>query len=247
VRSANAKRCATIASSLLLLSGLCGCVQTTEQKNARARLRAERVLAGQGSVHVTHRNPNVKVADVTLLHGNSATAIAVMLRNDAATPTSDLPISVGIRTPGGHAVLLNQKPELPYFQTHVGAIAGGARVTWVFSSPTSVASSARPFATVGNSTLPISAGVEQLPLLTTSAASARGRLLVNATISNRSDVPQYGLAAYAYALSGNRFLAAGYAPVADLESGSTATVAMRLIGDPHGADVHIDAPPTILQ
>ena len=247
MRSANAKRCATIASSLLLLSGLCGCVETTQQKNARARLRAGRVLASQGSVHVTRPNPNVTVADVALLHGASATAIAVMLRNDAATPTSDLPISVGIRMQNGHTVFLNRKPELPYFQTHVGAIAGGGLVTWVFSSPTIVASSARPFATVGQSTLPISAGVKQLPLVTGSVASARGRLLVNATISNHSDVPQYGLAAYAYALSGNRFLAAGYAPVADLESGSTATVAIRLIGDPHGADVHIDAPPTILQ
>ena len=247
MRSANAKRCATIASSLLLLSGLCGCVETTQQKNARARLRAERVLASQGSVQVTRRNPNVTVGDVALLHGDSATAIAVMLRNNAATPTSDLPISVGIRTQDGHAVLLNRKPELPYFQTHVAAIAGGAQVAWVFSTPTVVASSARPFAMVGQSALPIGVGIKRLPLVTGLVASARGRPLVNATLSNRSNVPQYGLAAYAYALSGNRFLAAGYAPVADLEPGSTATVAMRLIGDPRGADVHIDAPPTILQ
>jgi len=251
VRSADVKRCFTTASSLLLLSGLCGCVETTQQKNARARLQAARVLASQGSVHVTRRNPTVTVVDVALLRGNGATAVAATLRNDSSSPTSDLPVSVGITSHDGRPVYLNRRPELPYFQTHVAGIAGGGVVRWVFVAPTIVAASARPFVAVGPSTVPIGAGVKQLPLVTGSIASARqsarGDLLVNATITNRSEVPQHGLAAYAYALSGSRLIAAGYALLADLQSGSSATVPIRLIGEPGRATVHLDAPPTILQ
>jgi hypothetical protein len=251
VRSANVKRCAAMASSLLFVCGLCGCVETTQQKNARAQLQADRLLASRESVHVMRRNPNVVVVKVALLRGNSGTAIAVMLRNNATSPTSDLPISVGITTHNRHAVYLNRKPELAYFQTHVAAIAGGGLVTWVFVSPRVVASSDRPFATVGQSALRIGTGVRGLPRVTGSLAlaspSAHGRLLVNATVTNHSDLPQYGLEVYAYTLSGDHFLAAGRAPVTDLQSGRSATVTIRLIGNPGRATLHLDVPPTILQ
>jgi hypothetical protein len=52
---------------------------------------------------------------------------------------------------------------------------------------------------------------------------------------------------YAAASLGGRLVAAGQASVADLGASSSTTVALRLIGDPRGAVVQLDAPPTILR
>ncbi len=42
-------------------------------------------------------------------------------------------------------------------------------------------------------------------------------------------------------------MAAGQGSAGDLDAGEAATVKVKLVGNPHGADVHVAAPPTIFQ
>jgi hypothetical protein len=228
---------------------LAGCVETTQQQNARARLQAERVLASQSPVQVTGQDPGVTVRGVAILR-DRGTAIAVVLRNEGAHPVTDLPISVGVKS-GGRTIYLNRAAGLPYPQTHVASLAPGALTTWVFTSPSTAPAGSRPFARVGSNTFTPQEHIRTLPSLTTrvlaSTPSAHGGSEVKATITNHSEVPQYGLAAYAYAIAGGRLLAAGNAPVTRLNGGSSATVAIRLMGNPGRTPVNLDAPPTIFE
>jgi hypothetical protein len=249
VRSADARRYATAAALLPLVGVLAGCVETTQQQNARARVQAERVLASQSPVLVTRQDPGVTVRSVAMLR-DRGTAIAVVLHNDGAHPVTDLPISVGV-TSRGRTVYLNRAAGLPYQRTHVASLAPGALTAWVFTSPSSAPAGGRPFARVGNNTFTPQEHVGTLPSVTTrvlaSEPSRHGGDLLKATITNHSAVPQYGLAAYAYALAGGRLLAAGDALLTRLDGGSSATVAIRLTGNPGKAPVALDAPPTIFE
>ena len=236
-------------TSLLLMSTLTGCVETTQEKSARAKLTADRVLAAQLPVRVTRSDPRVSVLDVGLVRTGATSAVAVTLRNLSARQLSDLLVSVGVRTGNGRITYLNAGANLPYFQTHVGAIAPGATTTWVFTTVAAVPAGARPFAAVGVPTVTDNAGATNLPAISASATgpAAGPAGVTRVTVTNHSGVPQVGLAVYATAWAGRQLLAAGQTVVAQLDSGTSRPVVLRLVGSPAGATVQIDAPPANLR
>jgi hypothetical protein len=235
---------------LLLVGSLGGCVETTQQKNARAQLQDDRLLASRSSVHVTRPDPNVAVINVRTLRSPAGGAVAVTLRNDDSRPVSDLPLSVGVHTRAGSTAYLNAAPELPYFQTHIAGIGGRAEATWVFSS-TSPIPSGRVFVRVGAPAIPVAKAITQLPAIASSVTSVRSRGRDRATVSgritNRSEAPQDGLEVYAYALSGDRLVAAGTALLDSLGSGATQVAKVPLVGNPGSSAVHLETPPTNLR
>jgi hypothetical protein len=235
---------------LLLAGALTGCVQTTQEKNARLQLQDDRLLASRSPVRVISPDPNVSVLNVRTLRAPSGTAVAVTLRNEGTKPVSDLPISVAVRTRSGRIAYLNGQPELAYFQTHVAALAGGAETTWVLTTH-SHAPAGRVFARVGASGIPVDGGVARLPAISSSVTSVRsaGRkgAIATAQVSNRSGVAQSGLAIYAYAISGGRLLAAGTASVANLDPGARAAAQIPLLGSSGAASLQLQIPPTNLR
>ena len=250
VRSADVRTVATAAALLLLVGLLDGCVETTQEKNARATLQAERLVAARSSVHVTRSNPQVEVLGVTMLRSPSGSAVAVTLRNASGRPVSDLPVSVGVRTRSGHVEYLNRQPELPYFQTHVAGVAPGASTTWVLGTRHH-APAGQPFARVGAGTIGVAHGIGHVPAIAASTTSVRahGRASATATarVTNRSGVDQSGLQVYAYALSGGRLAAAGTGTVADLAGGAAKTVQIALVGNPGSTPLNVVAPATNLR
>jgi hypothetical protein len=52
---------------------------------------------------------------------------------------------------------------------------------------------------------------------------------------------------YAYALSGDRLLAAGTAPLESLGAGAKQAVRIALLGSPGSTAVHLESPPTNLR
>jgi hypothetical protein len=235
---------------LLLVGVLSGCVETTQQKNARVALRDERLLASRSAVRVTRSDPNVTVLAVRMLRRPAGTAIAVTLRNDSSRPVSDLPISVGVTTPAGRTSYLDQQPELPYFQTHIAGVGAGALATWAFSS-TRPAPSGRAFARVGASAVASDKAATSLPAIVSSVTSVRpsrsDHAIVTAVVTNRSRVSQDGLEVYAYALSGDRLIAAGAAPLDSLDGEAKKSLQIPLLGDPGAGAVHLVIPPTNFQ
>ncbi len=233
-------------TSLILAGTLSGCVETTQQKSARAKVTADRLLASQNPVRVTRPNPDVSVLVVGRVTSGDAQAIGVTLRNDTPRPLSDVPISVGVIASGGHRVYLNSAANLPYFQTHVGAIAPGASTTWVFTARGRSTAAGPSFAIAGVPTVTDEAGIDTLPVITTSSTPPR-RGSTQVTITNRSGVPQTGLAVYAAAFAGRRLIAAGQTALIALHSSATTTIAINLVGNAAAVPLQLDAPPTDLR
>lgn len=236
--------------TVLALTVLAGC-DSTQQQAARARLKAERVIASAARTIVRRPNPDIGIVGVTLLRGSDGSAITVRLRNRATRPLNDLPISVGIRESGGRDKYLNAAPNSYYFKTHLASIAPRGSVTWVFTTTSGLPAGATPFAVVGaRSSVPPTTS-PALPVIdvatTSSPTTSRGAARVRVRVTNASAVPQYQLQIYAIGLERGRYVAAGRATVGHLGTGGSDTVALTLIGGPHPTSVELEALPTMFQ
>ena len=235
-------------ASVLALGILSGCV-TTQQKNARAQLIADRTLASRDAVHVTRPNPYVHVAGLALVPSLHGTALVVRLRNTSAHPLTDLPISVGVLTPRGLRVYLNRQANIDYFDTHVPSVAARSTATWVFTSSRRVAAGSALFADVGIARSLAPETVSTLPRIEVSRAPeslADGlRGVFRLAVANASDVPQYGLQVYAVAVRGGRYSAPD--GQGSISPAATAGPTSWPAGQTTWASISLDALPTIFR
>jgi len=246
----SAARSASCLMTVLALTVLTGC-DSTEQKAARARLNAMRVIASQSRTVVGRRNPDVRVVGVTLLRGTGGVAITVRLRSTATHPLNDLPVAVGLVVKGGRKVYLNAAANLYYFKTHLASIGAHSSVTWVYTTAGQLPASARPFAAVGAKASVPPTTVRVLPRIEVATPGSpipfsRGSQL-RVTVTNPSAVPQYQLQVYALGLERGRYVAAGRATVGHLGTGSSETIALTLLGARRPASVELEALPTMFQ
>jgi hypothetical protein len=242
-------RSADAAFKLAVLAGLTagaavlltGCV-TTQDRNARAKLSAERQIAAREPLRLGARNAEVDVDGAALVRARDRTAIVVDLRSRAGTPLTDLPIAVGVRTRAGKKLVLNGGRNLDWFATHVAALAPGATTTWVFTARRRVPAGARAYAQVGVPASKPASRAASLPRLQANDVGG-GRVRVR----NGSDVPQVDLPVYAVARAGDRYVAAGRASIPKLSGDGEVTVAVPLIGARNAHQTQVHVLPTILQ
>jgi hypothetical protein len=243
VRSADASRLAVLvglAGAAVLLGG---CV-TTQDRNARAKLSAERQIAARTPLRLGARNVEVDVAATALVRGGGRdrTAVVVELRSRASGPLTDLPIAVGVRTRGGKTLALNGGRDLDWFATHVAALAPGTTTTWVFTSRRRAPAGARPYAQVGVPAATPASRASSLPRLQ-AGDLVGGRVRVR----NRSAIPQVDLPVYAVARAGGRYVAAGRASIPKLSGDGEATVAVPLVGARTAPRTQVHVLPTIFE
>lgn len=243
----HAVRCVVILP--LVLATLAGC-DTTQRQNVRAELVAKREIASRAPQRAGRPHPQVRVVSVTLLRRGGLPTVVVDLRSSAPRPLTDLPITVGVRSPRGGAVALNGRAGLGWFQTHVPAIPAHGAVTWVFSGRERVRISGRPFATVSapQAGAPHSEA-RSLPALAASAPRVSGGRVggVRVRVENTSRVPQYGVQVYALARFGGRYVSAGKASIAHLGTGASRTVGVPLSTRVQERLLRVHAVPTIFE
>lgn len=234
-----------IAATALLATGLAGCAESTQTRNDRARLEAERELAARKPQRVTRANPAVRVEDVGLVRGARGAAIVVALRSTATRPLTDVPIAVGVRTSGGARRVLNGAPRLGWFSTHVPAIPAGGSTTWVFRTRRAVPAGGRPFARAGVAAAPPLSEATSLPVLRAVPQEPGRARAARVRVSNASDVPQSAVQVYATARRDGRWVAAGRSATGPLQPGASTTVTVPLTGRPRGGAVRLQVSPTI--
>lgn len=224
------------------LGALSGCV-STQEKNARAKLVADRTIDGRRPLRIAARSRDVRVLGVAVVRGRRATAFVVELRNRGTRAHTDVPVAVGVRTAGGDRVQLNGGRGLGWHQTHVPAIAAGATTSWVFVPRRRELPSGRPWAMAGRA--PVAASVPRIAARV--ARGDRDARAVRVALVNDSGVPQYGLQVYAVARAGDRVVAAGAGTLRHLGSHGHASTRVALVGIPSRHTVRVHAPATIYE
>ncbi len=247
---------ATALTLAIAAGGLAGCV-STQRKNARAELVADRTLAERTPLRLHARSRDVHVASVALVRAAGGGAFVVTLRNRSAQPATDVPVAVGLRAADGRRTQLNGGGGLDWFRTHVPAIGAGATATWVFTAHRSLPAGT-PYAIVGTTggavvshasgALPaIATRVVPEPVRGRGRRSAATRAGVVVALVNSSEIPQYDVQVYAVARDGGRVLAAGTASIAHLGTHEGARVRVALVGAAGRHTVRVFALPTIFE
>lgn len=231
---------------------LAGCA-TTQQQAARLRLVSARERATEQAVRVSHANPAL-ASSATLVRSTAATAVVVRVHNLTGQTVSDLPITVGIREPGGTVRVLNGGTGLDYFLTHVPAVAPHGQLIWVFTargrrapSDSALVRIGYPSASAGSATVAAGSLPATLPRIAVSLTHSPRHGAVQVAVRNLSGVPQYGLQVYAVARRGAEYTAAARATITELDGGSARLLRLTLVGNPTRATVALEAGPTELR
>ena len=234
-----------IAAAALGVCLLAGCA-STQQKAARLRLNAARILASQNGTRVRAAGSAVAVTGIALVGSGRHLAFVVSVRNPARHPISDLPISVGYHAGRRRPVYLNAGDTLTYFDAHLPAIAAGATLTWVYTAAGHrPPRAARPFALVGAAAAIPGSAAASPPVIRTGVGATSGDGAVTVAVRNLSGVPQYQLPVYAVAERAGRPVAAGVLTLPMLDGNAAQTVHLHLIGHRGQAPIRVQAPPTI--
>ena len=248
MRSASGKA-ALVAASSLLLAGLLTACETSQETAARLNVRSKRILAGRRPVEIQKIDHQVRVVRTAIVRDKGRSAIVVKLRNTGPRTAVGLPLAVGVRASDSHPSQLNHRPGT-YDNGHAPVLGPGKGGTWVFESKDGIGAANRAFARVGVPEPPRFAVPDGLPQIKVSHVTRlrSGRsTVVRADISNGAGFPQYDLTVYAWAEKNGHYTAAGRGSLEHLGTGATETVNLTLIGDPHGAKLHVSAPPTIFE
>jgi hypothetical protein len=230
----------------LLAVPLAGCT-TTQHEAQRVRLDSARLRAALAGTHVEVSGSLVRPTEIATVSNGRQTAFIVTVRDDARRAVSDLPISVGYRTPAGPSVYLNSGTDLRYFQAHLPVVEPGRTLTWVYTTARALPRGAEPFALVGERQSPPALLTETNVRIVLDYGYRLGSGSVTVHLDNPTSVPQYQLQVYAYARVGGRYVSAGNMTVADLGAGSKQTVTLPLIGKASKGALQVTAIPTILQ
>lgn len=227
--------------------GLAGC-QSTQDKSAELAKAAKAVKSERGVV-VRKSTRDVAVGrPVVLKDRDGGTAAVVPVTNRTGRPLAGLPISIDVRGAAGASVFRNDQPGLQASLTHVGLLRPGKRSLWVDDQVNPAGAPRSLRAKVGPSRTRVPRRIPRLQVASVQVhRDPVDGPTADGAVRNRSKVLQRALVVYAVAIKGGRPVAAGRAQVRRLKPGRKAKFHVFLVGDPKGARLQLEAPPTVLE
>jgi hypothetical protein len=236
----------TIALALTVLAGTTLTACTSSQDKARV-IQEQAQAAAPKPLVIPKPNKDVRVTDTTLLHDQNGDAIVVELKNESNKTLVNVPILVDVRDPKGKTVYKNDTAGLDFALNHIAVLEPGETFDWVNDQVTAEGKIAK--VTVGEPEGKAPSG--PLPELEVSAPKPGhdfSGAKVSGTVTDKSKLDQSHLILFAVARQGGRIVAAGRGQIKALKlDAKPAPYVIYFIGNPVGADVTIQAPPTILQ
>jgi hypothetical protein len=233
-----------LALTVLAAATLTAC--TSSQDKARA-IQEQAQAAAPKPLVIKNPNKDVKVTDTTLLHDQNGDAVVVELKNESNKTLVNVPILVDIRDPKGKTVYKNDTAGLDFALNHIAVLSPGETFDWVNDQVTAQGKTAK--VTVGQPEGKAPSGpLPAVDVSTPKAGQDFSGPKVSGTVSDESKLEQSHLILFAVARQGGRIVGAGRGQIKALKNGARpAPYVIYFIGNPVGADVTIQAPPTVLQ
>lgn len=222
-----------------------GC-ESSQERSARLAKQGKHAFSERG-LKVTRKNSQVKVEQTAVLHDANGAAAVVVLTNTSSAGMANIPLSIDVRGAGGKSVFKNDAPGLEQSLVGVPVLPARATVDWVNDQVTAADPPKSVAAVAGMAHGALKSSVPSLavtqPALTVDPVSG---VEASGKVTNRSKVEQRGLIVYCVARKGRRIVAAGRGQVQRLVPGKTAAYHIFFIGNPTGARLSVQAPPTVL-
>ena len=225
---------------------LAGC-ESTQDKSARLERQGAGALEQEKGVVVSRQSRDVKILSTDVIQDENGTAAVVRIRNTGRSALAQVPVSIDVRGAGaGRSLFRNDDAGLEPTLVRVPLLRAGEEFEWVNDQVAVAGKPGEVRAKVGNARqvhrgLPrvtvTRPRLEQDPV---SGAAAVG------FVANRSKVEQRKLVVFAVARKRGRVVAAGRAQINRLKPGKRGRYTVFFIGNPRGARISLEAPPTSL-
>jgi hypothetical protein len=228
---------------VLAASTLTACESSQDKAKA---IREQAIASAPKPLVIPKPNKDVKVGDTALIHDENGDAVVVELTNETSKPLVNVPVLVDVKD-GKRSVYKNDTAGIDFALNHVALIKPHETFYWVNDQLTGQGQTVK--ATVGQPEGKPPAG--PLPDFTVSEprmGNDFSGVKVSGTVTDQSKLDQSHLILFAVARQGGHIVAAGRGQIKALKhAAKPAPYVIYFIGDPTGADVTIQAPPTVLQ
>ncbi len=237
-------RPAVVLFGMAALVALTGCESTVDAARKITR-QGTSAFKAQG-LSVGRVDRRIRILSTAIVHDANGTAAVVAVRNTGPRAMADAPIAIDVLGAGRRSIFRNNSPGLENSLTHVPLLLPGQRVDWVndqvLPTGTAVGLVARIGAgrSLGSPPPRIETRSVHLSYDDVSGWTADG------TAVNASHVAQLRLVLFATARHQGKIVAAGRAIITRLMPGKSARFHAYFIGNPHGAQLSISAPPSII-
>jgi hypothetical protein len=236
-------RAAALGLVALALLGA-GC-ESTQDKSARLERAGGGAIAERKGVVVSRSNRDVKVLSTDVVQDENGTAAIVRMRNTGRSALARVPVSIDVRARGGKTVFRNDDSGLEPTLAHVPVLPADEEFVWVNDQIAAAGQARNVQAKVGEAR-----AVKDVPRVTVTRPRLEqdpvSGVAAVGFAANRSRVEQRKLVVFAVARKGRRVVAAGRAQINRLKPGKRARYTIFFIGNPRGARITLEAPPTSL-
>jgi hypothetical protein len=234
-----------IVLALAVSAGLTITACTSSQDKARS-IREHAEATAPKPLVITKENKDLKVGETTMLHDQNGDAIVVPVTNESSKMMVGVPILVEIKN-GKQTVYKNDTAGIDYALNHIAVIKPHETFYWVNDQLTGQGKTAK--VQVGEPQEKAPSG--PLPEYTVSAprfGTDFSGVKVSGTVKTDSKLDQSHLILFAVARQGNQIVAAGRGQIKKLKhTAKPSPYVIYFIGDPTGADVTIQTPPTTFE
>jgi hypothetical protein len=233
--------------SLAVMAGSTLTACQSSQDKAK-EIQAQAQAAAPKPLVIPKPNKDVKVDDTALLHDQNGDAVVVEVTSRSNQTLVDIPILVDIRDAQGKTIEKNDTAGLDFALNHIAVLKPHETFTWVNDQlqPSGIPKSAK--VTIGEPEAKPPAKLPEIVVSPPKLGHDISGAKVSGTVTNRSQLDQSQLVLFAVARQGGRVVAAGRGLIKKSKVGAKpANYVIFFIGNPDGADVTIDAPPTVLQ
>ena len=236
-----------IVPALVLAAGISLTACRSSQDKAQ-EIQDRAIAAAPKPLVIPHPSKDVKVENAALIHDQNGDAIVAQLKNESDQPLVNVPILVDVKGANGKSVYENNTAGLDFALNHVSLIQPHETFFWVNDQVTGQGKSAK--VTVGQPEAKAPSG--KIPTYFTVSPPKAGHdfsgAKVSGTVKADTKVDQDHLILFAVARQGGHIVAAGRGQIKALKADAQpANYTIYFIGNPVGADVTIQAPPTVLK
>lgn len=234
----------------LVACALSGC-ETTAEKSAKlereAKSRPGYGRIAQKGLSISTQSTAIRVLGTAVVSSSEGNAVVVTLRNDSSRAMREVPVEVTLHDSHGVALYTNSTAGLAHTLVSASLIGAGGELEWIDDQiPRSGGSGAPTSATarIGEGE-PVAGPIPQISVqgahLIEDPANGIG---AKGAVVNHSALTQTELVVYAVARRAGRIVAAGRAVLAQVPAGASTPFQLFFIGDPRGARLYLQAPPS---
>lgn len=233
-----------LAPLAVLLAGVAaaGC-QSTQDKAAELRREGQAAI-GTRTVAAGAQSKDVELLGTHVVQDANGTAVVLELRNTSKTRLAKVPIIIDVKGSDGSSLYRNDTEGIEPSLQRYSVLRPGREAVWVNDVVTAADTPSKIDTTIGAGT-PLSSPEPRVTLQNRQLRADPDGTSLTGFVNNKSEIEQKDIVVYAVGYRGGKVVAAGRAQVPRVKPRSRARFNVFFIGNPKGARIELDVPPTV--